>query len=60
MKYNNEWLQSLTSNACGMYSVYFIIELEKNRFNSIFKVFDDEFERNDEYVTEYVNNYVDN
>ena len=58
MKCNTKWLQSLTSNACGMYCVYFIVELEKNSFNNIFKVFSDDFEKNDEYVEKYVHNYI--
>ena len=58
MKYNKEWFQSLTSNACGMYCVYFISELEKNSFNNIFKVFSDNFEKNDEYVEKYLYNNI--
>ena len=58
MKYNKEWFQSLTSNACGMYCVYFISELEKNSFINIFKVFSDNFEKNDEYVEKYLYNNI--
>ena len=56
MKYNDKWFQSLTSNACGMYCVYFISELEKNNFSNIFNIFSDDFKKNDTFVEQYVYN----
>ena len=53
--HNKRWLQSLTSNACGDYAVYFIEELFRSGFNAMLSVFTDNAERNDNFVFDYVN-----
>ncbi len=51
---NNYWLQQLTSNACGDYCVYFIMEMSKNRFEKVLSVFGFNFAKNDKFVDNYV------
>ena len=53
-KSNNKWVQRLTSNACGDYCVYFIMEMSKNSLRKVFSVFSHDFEKNDKFVENYV------
>ena len=52
--HNKQWLQSLTSNVCGDYCVYFIQEMHRVGFRSMMSVFTDNFKFNDMIVTKYV------
>ena len=42
-KSNNKWLQQLTSNACGDYCVYIIMEMSKRSPRKVFSVFSRDF-----------------
>ena len=53
MIYNSKWLQSLDSNTCGEYCVYFISKLERKRLKSVLRIFGDDFKANDNYVYNY-------
>ena len=55
-KFNKKWLQQLTSNACGDYCIYFIMELSKKSFEKVLSVFGDDLSKNDKYVKHYVKN----
>ena len=54
-KTNTEFLQQLTSNACGDYCVYFIEELAKTSFARTKSVFSTNLKSNDRFVKNYVN-----
>ena len=53
-KSNKKWLQQLTSNACGDYCVYFIMEMSKNSLDKVLSVFGYNFSKNDKFVEYYV------
>ena len=55
-KFNKNWLQQLTSNACGDYCVYFIMEMSKKSFEKVLSVFGDDLSKNDKYVELYAEN----
>ena len=55
-KFNRKMLQQLTSNACGDYCVYFIMEMSKNSFEKVLSVFGNDWSKNDKYVKHYVKN----
>ena len=54
--HNNKWLQSLSSNVCGDYCVYFLEELFRSGFDAMLSVFTDIPEDNDNFIVDYVNN----
>jgi len=54
--HNNRWLQSLTSNVCGDYCIYFLEELFRSGFRGMMSVFTDDLKDNDNFVVDYVNN----
>ena len=53
-KFNRKWLQQLTSNACGDYCIYFIMEMSKKSFEKVFSVFGQDLSKNDMFVENYV------
>ena len=55
-KFNKKWLQQLTSNSCGAYCVYFIMETSKKSIGNVLSVFGDDLSKNDKFVKHYVNN----
>ena len=55
-KFNKKWLQQLTTNACGDYCVYFIMEMSKKSFEKVLSVFGNDWSKNDKYVKHYVKN----
>ena len=55
-KANKKWLQQLTSNTCGDYCIYFIMEMSKNKFVKVLNVFGDDLLKNDKFVKRYVKN----
>ena len=54
-RYNQRWLQRLTSNVCGVYCIYFIKELTKHSFKYCLSVFNENLAKNDQYVLNYLN-----
>ena len=54
--HNDKWLQSLSSNVCGEYCVYFIQETLRVGFEKMLAVFTDDFTYNDSLVLSYVEN----
>ena len=55
-RFNKKWLQKLTSNTCGDYCIYFIMEMSKNSFEKVLSVFGNDWSKNDKYVKHYVKN----
>ena len=55
-RFNRKMLQQLTSNACGDYCVYFIMEMSKKSFENTLSVFGSNLAKNDKYVLHYVKN----
>ena len=53
-KFNKNLLQRLTSNVCGDYCIYFIMEMSKKSFEKVLSVFGDNLSKNDKYVELYV------
>ena len=54
-KYNPNMIQSLFSNTCGYYSIYFIRELQDKSLREALDIFNDNFKSNDKLVVDYVN-----
>lgn len=54
--HNKKWLQSLSSNVCGEYCIYFIQEMHRVGFRQMMNVFTDDFKFNDMFVLKYVEN----
>ena len=54
-KFNRKMLQQLTSNVCGDYCVYFIMEMSKKSLENVLSIFGDDLAKNDNYVKNYVN-----
>ena len=52
--YNKQWLQQITSNVCGQYSVYFITEMQYKKLGDVLKVFTTNLAKNDSFVRNYV------
>ena len=52
-KSNPMWLQQLTSNTCGYYTMYFIEELGKGSLNRALSIFSDNLAKNDKLVINY-------
>ena len=55
VRYNQRWLQRLTSNVCGVYCIYFVKELTKHSLNYCLSVFNENLAKNDQYVLNYLN-----
>ena len=53
MIYSSKWLQSLDSNTCGEYCVYFISKIQRNSLISILRRFGEDLKSNDNYVYSY-------
>ena len=54
---NTKWIQQITSNVCGMHSIYFIKEMQLRSFKKILSVFDNNLKNNDKYVVRYYKKY---
>ena len=54
--HNRKWLQSLSSNVCGEYCIYFIQETHRVGYRKMLHVFTDNFKFNDLIVLNYVEN----
>ena len=54
--HNDRWVQSLTSNVCGDYCIYFIEEIYRIGFRKMMSVFSTRFMDNDMLVLNYVKN----
>ena len=54
VRYNQRWLQRLTSNVCGVYCIYFIKELTKHSLKYCLSVFNENLTKNDQYVLDYL------
>ena len=52
--YNKQWLQQITSNVCGQYSIYFITEMQYKRLGDVLEVFTTNLAKNDTFVRNYV------
>ena len=52
--YQKKLLQSLMSNVCGEYCIYFISEIVNSSLKNVISVFSGDLKSNDNYVFEYV------
>ena len=55
VRYNQRWLQRLTSNVCGVYCIYFVRELTKHSLSYCLSAFNENLRKNDQYVLNYLN-----